>query len=188
VTAIISIADQQMEAGGLAAMLHDLLNVDLTGFHPRMVSSTPELEEQKLYSHDTLHRWWLDVLDRGFVWRSRHGISVFTQWEPFVATELLAHSYRQWCTDSRIGYPQHRTALGRFLNKFYRAHRPNDEHIVYEAESVSSLAAAGPVVWMKRPPGYTLDALAAARKTFADKLKLPVGVLPWAPKSDQNRL
>jgi hypothetical protein len=172
--------DKQMENSGLEAMLHDLLGVDLTDWHPRMVPDTPEMAEQKLHSLDTLHRWWLDVLARGFIWRSRHGIDVFTQWEDFVATELLARSYTQWCTDNRIGHPQHRAGLGRFLGRFYMAHRPNGKRIVYEAESVSHRAPGNPVVWMDRPHGFILGVLDAARATFADKLKLPPGALPWA--------
>jgi len=39
----------EMEAGGLAAMLHDLLAMDLTGFHPRWsIPQTEELSAQKL--------------------------------------------------------------------------------------------------------------------------------------------
>jgi hypothetical protein len=171
--------DKQMENGGLDAMLHDLLAVDLTDWHPRMVPDTPEMAEQKLHSLDTLHRWWLDVLARGFVWRSRHGIDVFTQWEDFAATELLARSYTQWCTDNRIGHPQHRAALGRFLGRFYKAHRPRGKHIIYEAESVSHLAPGNPVVWMDRPHGFIIGTIDTARATFADKLKLPPSALPW---------
>jgi hypothetical protein len=51
--------DRQMESGGLAAMLHDLLQLDLGDFHPRAVPATPELADQKLHSLDTLHRWWM---------------------------------------------------------------------------------------------------------------------------------
>jgi hypothetical protein len=172
--------DQQMKNGGLEAMLHDLLAVDLTSWHPRMVPDTPEAAEQKLHSLDTLHRWWLDVLSRGFIWRSRHGLTVFTQWESFAATELLARSYIQWCTDNRIGHPQHRAALGRFLGKLYRPHRPRGAHIVYEAESASHLAPANAVMRMDRPHGFTLGTIGAARSAFADKLKLPAAALPWA--------
>lgn len=39
----------EMEAGGLAAMLHDLLAMDLTGWHPRFsIPQTRELSDQKL--------------------------------------------------------------------------------------------------------------------------------------------
>jgi hypothetical protein len=83
----------QMESGGLAAMLHDLLKYDLSAFDVRTVPQTAALTDQKRHSLDSLHRWWLSVLQRGFVWRSRHGAAMFTHWEDFVTTELLYRSY-----------------------------------------------------------------------------------------------
>jgi hypothetical protein len=170
--------DWQMAQGGLEAMLHDLLKLDLTGFHPRDVPDTAEMAEQVVLS-DSLHRWWLDVLGRGFIWRSRHGFAEFTQWEDFASTELLGRSYSQWCADNRVHYPQHRAALGRFMNRFYQAHRATGPEIIYEAETISSLAPVSPVVMQDRPHGYRLGTLDAARTAFADRLKMPTDARPW---------
>jgi hypothetical protein len=180
--------DCQMEHGGLAAMLHDLLLLDLGDFHPRAVPATAELAEQKIHSLDSLHRWWLSVLDRGFLWRSRYGHQVFLRWDEFTSTELLNQSYRQWCADNRISRPEHRAALGTFLSKFYRPHRPRGRYPVYEAESVDH-EHPEPVVMQKNPRGYAVGDLDAARQKFADILKFPADALPWDydEELDQSR-
>ena len=172
--------DQQMDQGGLAAMLHDLLRMDLGDFHPRAVPATTELTEQKLHSLDTLQRWWLTVLDRGFVWRSRYGHKDFLRWDEFVSTELLNNSYRQWCSDNRVNYPEHREALGSFMEKFYPHRRPRGAHAIYEAESVDR-EHPEPVVKQDRPYGFLVGDAPTARRAFADKLNLPHEALPWEP-------
>ena len=170
--------DRQMQQGGLAAMLHDLLQLDLGDFHPRAVPATPELAEQKVHSLDTLHRWWMAVLDRGFVWRSRYGHKDFLNWEEFISTELLNQSYRQWCADNRVFYPEHREALGGFMAKFYPPSRPRGSFPIYEAESVDH-EHPQPVVKQDRPHGFRVGNLDTARAEFATKLTIPDGALPW---------
>ena len=56
----------QMAAGGLAAMLHDLLAMDIEGWHPsRGIPKTQALAEQKALSLDPASKWWMGLLDRG---------------------------------------------------------------------------------------------------------------------------
>jgi hypothetical protein len=175
--------DQQMETGGQAAMLHELLNLELGDFHPRAVPATAELAEQKLHSLDTLHRWWITVLERGFVWRSRYGHKDFLAWVEFVSTELLSQSYRQWCGDNRVAYPEHREALGRFMEKFAKHHRPRGDFPVYEAESVDRDTT--PVVRQDRPRGFLLGDLDTARAAFAALLAVPDSSLSWNQAEDE---
>jgi hypothetical protein len=177
--------DRQMEHGGLAAMLHNLLSMDLGDFHPRAVPGTAELSEQKIHSLDSLHRWWLAVLDRGFVWRSRYGHEDFLTWGTFVSTELLNQSYRQWCNDNRVSYPEHREALGKFMAKFYRPTRPNGAYPVFEAESVER-EHPEPVVKMNRPRGFLVDDLDTARCAFSTVLGFPAGTFAWDHATDEG--
>ena len=67
---------KQMEAGGYAAMLHDLLAMDLTDFNVRNVPNTDGLQDQRKLSLPVPERWWLDVLHRGYVFRSKLGPGV----------------------------------------------------------------------------------------------------------------
>jgi hypothetical protein len=81
--------DEQMTNGGLAAMIHELLNRDISDFEVRDIPQTEALAEQKTLSLDSLDKWWLAVLERGFVWESRYGVPEFLTWRPFVSTLLL---------------------------------------------------------------------------------------------------
>lgn len=64
--AFFAALNDQMARGGLAAMLHDLLAMDLAGWHPsRGIPQTQALAEQKALSLDPAAKWWMEVLDRG---------------------------------------------------------------------------------------------------------------------------
>ena len=91
--------ERQMREGGLAAMLRDLLARDLAGFNVRNVPQTSGLRAQKTLSLDSVGRWWLAVLERGHLYRSRYGTPWFGDWHEFYATQLLCESYLQWCRD-----------------------------------------------------------------------------------------
>src|SRR6516165_2968166 len=56
---------RQMENGGYAAMLYDLLKLDLANWHPREVVRTKALAEQQERSLSALDEWWLEVLQTG---------------------------------------------------------------------------------------------------------------------------
>ncbi len=66
----------EMIGGGLAAMLHDLLALDLKGWHPRKIVRTAALVEQKARSLDPRHEWWESVLQSGVLpgRRDAHGV------------------------------------------------------------------------------------------------------------------
>lgn len=55
----------EIENGGVEAMVHDLLAMDLSEFKVRYKPSTKELVEQKLQSLGPIQRWWHDCLYRG---------------------------------------------------------------------------------------------------------------------------
>ncbi len=57
---------EMYEAGGLGAMLHDLLTLDLGGWHPREdIPRTDALDQQKLLSLSPADQWWLEMLRDG---------------------------------------------------------------------------------------------------------------------------
>lgn len=64
--AFFSALNAQMAAGGHAAMLHDLLALDISGWHPsRDIPQTQALAEQKALSLEPASKWWMAVLDSG---------------------------------------------------------------------------------------------------------------------------
>jgi len=161
--------DRQMKSGGLAAMLYDLQNLDIRNFNFRAVPQTEGLKVQKQLSLDTRDRWWLDVLQRGYVWRSRHGIADFRAWGEFCTTQLLHASYLQWCADNRIARPENNVALGRRMTEIYSRTRPRSTNIVAELETWPPNATMDDlVIRAHHMPGYALGSLEEARARFAD--------------------
>jgi hypothetical protein len=58
----------EMDNGGLAAMLYDLLSLPVSGFHPRQVEAEmTALDEQKRESMYGLEEWWTELLEGAFV-------------------------------------------------------------------------------------------------------------------------
>jgi len=147
---------EQMKAGGLAGLIYDMLQRDISEFEVRDIPDTEALDDQKRLSLDSLDRWLIAVLERGFVWRSRYGVSVFSEWHEFVTTELLNRSYQQWCDDSRFSRPMPREQLGRRLVDIYQPVRPRGGQVIGEVESARP-SVTDPdqlVARMNRAPGY----------------------------------
>jgi hypothetical protein len=163
-----------METGGLAAMLHDLLHRDLSDFDVRTVPQTAALADQKRHSLDSLRRWWLTVLQRGFVWRSRHGAAMFTHWDEFVTTELLYRSYLQWCSETRESRTMSRVQLGAMMKGFYKSSRRSKLYPIYEIEvwDGGPNGECKPAVLAANQHGYSVGLLNAARVAFSEKTKL----------------
>jgi hypothetical protein len=134
---------REIDNGSLEAMLFDLLHRDISNFNPRAVPMTEPLAVQKLHSLDTLHRWWMTCLERGFIWVSRFGVRMFREWPEFCTTELLMRSYLQWCDDNRLYQRQGRQDLGELMTKMYPASRPKVAHPVYEIAALPLLNDRG---------------------------------------------
>lgn len=167
----------EMANGGLAAMIWDFLHRDITDFEPRAVPQTEGLRDQKLHSLDSLQRWWLAVLERGFVYRSRFGAPWFAAWQPFYTTELLWRSYLQWCSETRPYDRKSQVQLGIMMTALYPTSRPRTAEPVYEVESVSpppqGMARQAwldqeAIVRKQHAYGYKLQGLADARARFLE--------------------
>jgi len=78
----------EIEHGGVEAMVHDLIAMDLSKFNVRYKPNTPELITQKLQSLNPIELWWHDCLYRGqmckedgdFIAESEKG------WPAFIST------------------------------------------------------------------------------------------------------
>src|SRR5262249_32683579 len=108
--------NEQLEAGGYEAMLYDLLHHDLSDFNVRPVPQTEGLNRQRVQSLDTHHAWWDEVLDRGWVYQSKHGLDhYFRQWHETVTTEILFASYQDFVKRRNERRPLAREGFGRFM-------------------------------------------------------------------------
>lgn len=97
----------EMNAGGLAAMLHDLLHLDLQGWHPRQIVRTEALQKQKEWSLSPLAAWWEGVLQDGVMAFHAPGTP-----EQAWAVDIL-ENVKSCGIDARHGGTKQ--ALGRFL-------------------------------------------------------------------------
>lgn len=81
----------ELEGGELAAMLHDLLAMDLSGWHPREhVPKTDALNDQKSRGLDPVHAAVLDILREGALPSDISADTRGTDARPFVATDEMA--------------------------------------------------------------------------------------------------
>jgi hypothetical protein len=102
----------EVDNGGLAAMMHELMNMDLGDWHPRDdVPQTEALREQKEYSFNNEEAWWYDVLQRGEL-----------PWGAFedngCPTKRLFRNYIRHAGRQHSRQRSTETTLGMFLKKY----------------------------------------------------------------------
>ncbi len=171
----------EMEGGGYEAMLHDLLAMDLSTFNVRSVPNTDGLQQQRKLSLGTTEAWWLDCLERGYVFKSRLGLdNLLGVWLPQISTELLMTSYMEFAKSRGERRPISREALGEFFRAKLKAVsvRPRngiigeamqDEPNAFGGTNRKALPISSP-----RPPSYILGNLDQARADFTTHTGLPV--------------
>lgn len=167
---------QEMEAGGYAAMLHDLLHYDLTTFNVRAVPDTEALQRQKKLTLPVPEAWWLDVLHRGYVWRSKLGLeSVFGTWFDAASTELLFASYSEFAREHHERHPMHREAFGRFMLRMKA--KPTRRRKLILGEHMTDTLPTGRMAESVQEAGlaygYHLGPLPLARAGFIAATNLP---------------
>jgi hypothetical protein len=148
----------EIENGGVAAMVHDLLTMDLSEFNVRVKPVTKELLEQKLNSLPHIERWWHDCLDCG-----SFAIGPFTnvdddgrQWTDFLSTENAIDGIMN-------------TAGGRIYKK------PTAKEVVKTLKKICpSIIQDQRKVGSKRPRGLVLPSLKQARIEFEQYIGGPV--------------
>jgi hypothetical protein len=170
----------QMEGGGYAAMLHDLLAYDLTTFNVRAVPVTEGLHRQRERSLGTTEAWWKDCLERGYVFKSKLGLEdFFAKWMVEVSTELLFASYSDFADKRHERHPLSRETLGRFMHGLgCQAKRLTKaavgEHSPDEPTPFGGTHRVSKVHHSSRPPGYLIGDLATARESFTEATGLEV--------------
>ncbi len=115
---------QAKDEGGLAAMLHELLKMDLSRFNPRRVPVTAGLRAQQLHSLAPEEQWMLNAVDTGELIRGvyslQHGGSFAPQNGGFsqtVQAKDLHSAYLEYCKQQGHRRPQTSIALGMWLRK-----------------------------------------------------------------------
>jgi hypothetical protein len=177
----------ELEGGGLTAFLHDMLERDLSRFNWREPPDTAGLQEQKKRSLPTELAWWMEVLHRGYVWRSKVGLEDhFAKWQDKVATELLYASYLEFATSRRERFPLSREDIGKLLGTLGAApqrlsNSAVGEHFTEVPSDYGGTKRKAEPIFHGRPPGYRFGSLAAAREEFTKRTRLTIA---WEPVDD----
>ena len=172
---------EQMEAGGYAGMLEELLRRDLTNFNVRSVPTTEGLQRQRKLSLGTTEAWWLDCLERGYVFQSKLGLDgVVSVWMPSISTQLLMLSYLDYAKARSERRALSREGLGEFFKSSVRASPIRLRNAIAGEAMIDvdnpyggTSRKAKPIV-KPRAPGYVLGDLDAARADFVKQTGLSV--------------
>lgn len=164
----------QADNGGLSAMLHALLQWDISSFNHRAIPQTEALAEQKRMSMDSLHKWWFDVLNRGYVYRSRYGAQRLTVWMQDVSNDLLMSSYQQWCGDNSVRYPETKEAMSKMLEGIgYPRRKLTGSHIIGENDAPHP-ETKELFNYVDRPRGFKFGDLSTVIEQFSEKTGIKI--------------
>ena len=171
--------NREMNDGGLAAMLYDLLEYDISRFNIRDVPKTEGLKQQQKLSLPPTERWWKACLEREFIFKSKLGLEeVFGKWLSIVSTALLYESYMVFARENGVRNPLSIEDLNKFMiGMGFKKTRPNcgiiGEHMKDDIYSHSTRRIAAPIP-KDRPHGYDLGNIAHARSLFEEKVGFTV--------------
>jgi hypothetical protein len=163
-TSYFSEMDRELDAGGRAALLHDLLTFDLSAVNLRTIPRTAALLEQKLHGLDSIESWWLTKLMAG------SPLPSLDDWPLEVERDALFNDYIANADRIGIRRKSYETIFGMKLTK-----------IVPGLATKRARVGGGDGVDVRRVRMYKLPPLAECRVAFSDALGQAVD---W-PAGDQ---
>jgi hypothetical protein len=106
----------ELDAGGYEALLHDLLNENLTGFDPRAIPKSSDSFDIKIRSADSAHRYLHEVLREGGFSVGNDQENEYPVWQETIPKNDVYKDYVLWCQNSKeICLPQ--AIFGKVINK-----------------------------------------------------------------------
>jgi hypothetical protein len=149
----------QLDTGGREALLHFLMNYDLSGYEVRTVPKTKALAEQKILSLAPEEEWWYRKLEEGRL------LGEHREWVREVVKSQLVEDYVEYMRRFNVQRRSNETVLGRFLRRMM----PGLGSFQKNAKFKVPVGAEG---WTKevnrRAYFFSLPTLAACRKTWSD--------------------
>jgi phage/plasmid-associated DNA primase len=110
-----AIADQ-MEAGGLEALMYTLVNWDLEGINLRKIPRTGALVEQQLRSLGPVGQWLYGCLELGGIQEFNTGDGTyFRDWPEKYATKDMYDAYLGFCRQTKVRHPANLSTFGKSL-------------------------------------------------------------------------
>lgn len=101
-----------------AAFLHEMLNRDITNFHPGTIPESQGLKHQRLASLSSVGKWLVDSFTQGYF--SSSYINEY-KWESEVSSANLYQSFIFWCNSQRLTQYEivNQNAFGKYLAKIF---------------------------------------------------------------------
>jgi hypothetical protein len=127
-----------------------------------------------LQSLPTNLAWWRDVLHRGYVYESEHGLEdEFAQWHDWMATDLLFKSYNKFAKAKGERHPNNRVEFGGFMHEM--GGKPFRPRKGTAGEHLSPTFGRTPELIEKdRPHGYRFGPIEGAREVFEKVTKITI--------------
>jgi hypothetical protein len=164
-----------------AAFLYDMLHRDISSFNVSKFPDTVALKQQRAHSLNTFGQYWLEVLERGYVFQSNEPSNqdIFRCWEGIVPFELIKAGYLQWCHINKIGqfHIVKVGNIGRQLTKSYKK-------VFLSKKVVIGENIKGDVIYSTdRVYAYQLNSHREAINSFCESEKLcPINLLKQMDK------
>lgn len=144
--------EAQLDDGGRAALLHDLLAFDLAKINLRLIPRTGALLEQKLRSLDSVESWWFERLMSGAITRASEN------WRDLIRRDLLFDDYIHSAERVGIRRRSEETTFGMKLRKLVPGMKDERFHVPTEDGK-----------W-RRVRGYRMPPLDICREAFVAEL------------------
>lgn len=163
----------QLNTGGKARLLWELLNTDVSKFDPFNVPQTKELQHQKLLSLDPQSEWWFEKLDAG-------ALLPTVTWDQAVPIQALYLEYVQHCRLTGQRLPK---SLNFLANKI-RALLPADPTVTRGRLQHEMEFPTGKLVQGTLQTFWQLPDLRSCRDFFDKKARSTVN---WAVKEGEQQ-
>lgn len=159
-----------MANGGSAALFRYLQLRNIEGWHPRQIPEHILIKgwEMKVLSSNSVARWWLDILQHGYVYEDKDTYSDESRfvWPDKCQIKVIEHSYLKHCDNYKVNHPEHISIIGKALHDWgLTTCRPANK--------------TGP-----RPLFYKFPELDKARELFSQRWGIPESY--WGVHEDGN--
>lgn len=144
---------RQLEAGGFEALLHMLMNYDLSEFDVRAVPQTAALRDQKVQSYSAEQEWWYTKLRNGEVFEGE-------EWPSYVFATHLVHDFTSYISAWRASSRSNATRLGQFMTRALPTKHRLKAQLAGKYDVVRENGEVKPV---NRPRVYLLPTLEVCR-------------------------
>ncbi|MFU8858384.1 MAG: primase-helicase family protein [Deferrisomatales bacterium] len=167
---------QMTEGGGMRALLHDLLHLDLVGFQPRALPDRSAGFDINIRSASTVVQWWHELLDQGWNTEGIHtpdGGRTPDWWDENPTARSLFDSYRRWC--ERMG--KKHVEIAAIWAKELKRYLPHAK-----VNRAREKTAAGS--WSTGPRRWRLGELDDCRSAFQEQARVGPGL--WDDGIDED--